>query len=200
MTQIAVVLCIVAFMAAVLYPVFQPSHEPIRRTSCLSNLKQLGLAYKQYEQDADDYFPSGVSATGNGWAGQLYPFVQSKYVYHCPDDGHDSPFISYAENQNLVRLPLKKLANPAATVELYEFSTLNCDPSTPEAVSATGLSAPQNSTRHDSQNYGLKFGLNFLMTDGHARWLTPDKVSGGPNAVSPKTLPSGPLVQTFAVK
>jgi len=117
-------------------------------------------------------------------------------VYRCPDDAHDSAFISYAENQNLVRLNVGKLANPAATIATYEFTTLGCAPSTPEAVSATGLSAPQDSTRHDAKT----FGLIFLLTDGHVQWLLPAQVSNGLDAVSPKTLPSGKRVQTFAVK
>ena len=194
-TQLVAVLCIVGFLTLVLYPLLHPSGEPIRRASCLSNLKQLGLAYVQYSYDSDSVLPSGVNAAGNGWAGQLYPYAKSIGVYHCPDDGHDGAFISYAENQNLVRLPLKKLAEPATTVEGYEFSTLNCNPSTPETVSATGTSAPQNSTRHNSD-----FGLNFLLADGHVQWLLPAQVSNGPGAVRPKTLPSGKMIRTFAVR
>ena len=194
--QIVVVLCIIAFVVAFLFPVFQKAREHSRPVYCHTNLMQLGLAMLQYTQDADENFPPGVNAAGNGWAGQLYPFVKSTGVYQCTKDQQEGSYISYAENQNLVRLPLKKLANPIATVELYEFSTLNCDPSTPETVSATGLNAPQDSPRHDSENYSL----NFLMTDGHVKWLTPEKVSNGPNAVSPKILPSGTYLQTFAVK
>lgn len=91
---------------------------------------------------------------------------------------------------------MKTLTDPTATVALYEFSTLNCDPSTPEAVSATGLSAPQDSTRHDPKT----FALNFLLADGHVQMLTPAQVSNGPGAVSPKTLPLGKMIRTFAVK
>ena len=76
-TQIVAVVCIIGFMAIVLFPVFHPSGEPIRRTSCYSNMKQLGLAYVQYEQDYDGYLPPGVNVTENGWAGQLYPYTKS---------------------------------------------------------------------------------------------------------------------------
>ncbi len=190
------VIVIIALMYAILFPVFQHVQHRDGRFSCQSNMKQLGLAYAQYEQDDDGVLPSGVNAAGNGWAGQLYPYVKSKLAYRCRDDAHDSSFISYAENQNLVRLRVKTLPNPAATVVLYEFSTLNCDPSTPEAISATGLSAPQDSTRHNPRT----FGLNFLMTDGHVKMLLPAQVSGGPGAISPQTLPNGQIVRTFAVK
>lgn len=156
-------------------------------------MKQLGLAYVQYEQDYDDSLPPGVNVAGNGWAGQLYPYTKSVGVYYCPDDAHDSAFISYAENQNLVRLNVGKLANPAATIAAYEFTTLGCDPSTPEAISATGLSAPQDSTRHDAKT----FGMIFLLTNGHVKLLTPKQVSNGAEAVPPTR--KGNYLATFAV-
>ncbi len=194
-TQIVAALCIIGFMAMILFPVFQHVHEH-SGPGCASNMKQLGLAYAEYLQDGDAVYPAGINAAGNGWAGRLYPYTRSKSVYRCRDDAHDGAFISYAENQNLVGLNINRMADPAATVALYEFSTLNCDPSTPETVSATGLSAPQDSARHDPKT----FGLNFLMIDGHTQWLLPAQVSHGPGAVSPKTLPSGKMVRTFAVK
>jgi prepilin-type processing-associated H-X9-DG protein len=190
-------LVIIALIYAIIFPVFQKVHEG-SRPSCQSNLKQLGLALIQYTQDADEKYPPGVNAAGNGWAGQIYPYTKSTYVYHCPDDPHNGSYVSYAENQNIVRQKLENFTDPASTVALYEFTTLNCDPAMPEAVSATGISAPQDSTRHDSPQ--APFALNFLMVDGSVKWLTPGRVSGGAPAVSPKMLPQGPLLKTFAVK
>jgi prepilin-type processing-associated H-X9-DG protein len=196
--EIVYALAIIAVVAAIIFPVFQPiRHRP--RWSCQSNLKQLGLAYIQYEQDDDSNFPVGVNAAGNGWAGQVYPYVgRFASVYQCPDDASEGKFISYAENQNLVKQSVNNLAAPAATVELYEFTTLNCDPASRETVSATGLSAPQNSRRHDSDKF--PFGLNFAFADGHVKYLTPGQVSGGPNAVRAKALPQGTYMETFAIK
>lgn len=197
--QIIAVLCIIGFVAAVLFPVFQKVHQP-RYDYCRSNMKQLGLAYVQYSQDADDKFPQGLNTAGNGWAGQTYPYTKSNNVYQCTKDQQNGNYISYTENRNIAGLYYGALTQPAATIELYEFSTLSCDPSTPETVSATGLQAPQNSARHESENNGATFSLNFLMTDGHVKWLTPEKASNAPSALSPKVLPQGTFVQTFAVK
>lgn len=195
--QIIAVLAIILFVAAVLFPVFQKVHEGNRnsRAACPSNLNQLGLALTQYTQDSDDKLPSGVNAAGNGWAGQLYPFTKSTAVYQCPDDIQEGKYISYAENQNLVKQSLESLPAPDRTVALYEFSTLNCDPSMGETVSATGLNAPQDSKRHNDE-----FGLNFLAVDGHVRYLKPGQVSGGPNAAHAKMLPQGTYLETFAMK
>jgi len=195
--EVVSVLSIIAVVAAVLFPVFQK----VRRSSgpsCLNRMQMLGLAYSQYEQGNDQMLPAGINAVGNGWAGELYPFVNSKRSYHCRNDYQDGNYISYAENQNLVKQNSMNLPAPAATVALYEFTTLNCDPAAAETVSATGLSAPQDSKRHDSSNF--PYGLNFLAVDGHVKFYGPTQVSGGPNAVRAKTLPQGAYVETFAIK
>ena len=194
--EILGVLCIIAIVTAILFPVFQRPHDNIHRASCQSDLKQLGLALIQYTQDFDEKMPMGVNPSGNGWAGQLYPYTKSTGVYKCPDDPAQGNYISYAENKRLVSQSIATFAVPAATVELYELSTLNCNPSTLENVSATGLSAPQDSTRHDSAT----FALYYLAADGHVKWLKPGQVSNGLNAVPPKQAESQGYVLTFAIK
>ena len=49
--ELLVVVAIIAILAAILFPVFARARENARRTSCLSNQKQLGVAAMQYLQD-----------------------------------------------------------------------------------------------------------------------------------------------------
>ena len=92
--ELLVVIAIIAILAAILFPVFQKVRENARKASCASNLKQIGLAGTQYTQDNDEILPnshSGSNNTSNNttnlkWMDEIYPFVKSTGVFHCPDD------------------------------------------------------------------------------------------------------------------
>ena len=59
--ELLVVIAIIAILAAILFPVFAKARENARKASCLSNLKQMGLAWMQYTQDYDEKaLPSGT--------------------------------------------------------------------------------------------------------------------------------------------
>ncbi len=191
---------IVLLVGSILFPLPHGRGDNARRASCQSNMRQLGLAYVQYAQDNDDLFPRGHTLSGEGWAGQVYPYVKSTGVYHCPDDTVSDPHISYAENGRVVRKKMAAVVDPTLTVLLYEDTTPECDPSTGwETVSATGLNAPQDSTRHDE----TRFSLNFLFVDGHVKYLRPGVASSGLKPMTAQQIRqsgNGTYTATFAVK
>ncbi len=55
--ELLVVIAIIAILAAILFPVFSQAREKARQASCLSNTRQMGLAFNMYVQDFDEVVP-----------------------------------------------------------------------------------------------------------------------------------------------
>jgi prepilin-type N-terminal cleavage/methylation domain-containing protein/prepilin-type processing-associated H-X9-DG protein len=86
--ELLVVIAIIAILAAILFPVFAQAREKARQITCASNLKQVGLAILQYQQDYDEVYPMGQNANwyGSGWPDTVTPYIKSFNVFRCPDD------------------------------------------------------------------------------------------------------------------
>lgn len=152
--ELLVVIAIIALLAAILFPVFARARENARRSSCQSNLKQLGLGLFQYTQDYDERFPSGNRATtdsnsvqaGRGWDEQIFPYVKSNQLFSCPSStvkgsGSNVP-MSYAYNMGINRMnvrpcsgcsvwqikPIPMFTAPAQSVLLAEVDGFTGNP------------------------------------------------------------------------
>jgi prepilin-type N-terminal cleavage/methylation domain-containing protein/prepilin-type processing-associated H-X9-DG protein len=97
--ELLVVIAIIAILAAILFPVFAQAREKARSISCLSNLRQIGLATMMYVQDYDEKFygqtwPGGCEDTGywnidpttpkQHFAYLLFPYIKNAQLFHCP--------------------------------------------------------------------------------------------------------------------
>jgi len=103
--ELLVVIAIIAILAAILFPVFAQAREKARQISCISNMKQMGIALTQYTQDYDeqlvkDYYgfpeaPACAWAAGSGshaqvayysWRYAVQPYIKSQQVFACPSN------------------------------------------------------------------------------------------------------------------
>lgn len=102
--ELLITISIIAILAALLFPVFGSVRARARQTTCVSNLKQIGLGMALYAQDSDQKFPLGVDPVDKytgAWMGTPYqeeakelpllpallaPYITSKAVWRCPSD------------------------------------------------------------------------------------------------------------------
>ena len=102
--ELLVVIAIIAILASILFPVFAQAKAAAKATACLSNTKGMGLGVQLYLGDNDDrmFFRSSTNAASTRagiaipstdpnasamkWWNQLYPYVKSRDMYHCPSD------------------------------------------------------------------------------------------------------------------
>jgi prepilin-type N-terminal cleavage/methylation domain-containing protein/prepilin-type processing-associated H-X9-DG protein len=139
--ELLVVIAIIAILAAILFPVFAQAKAAAKKTACLSNLKQIGVAFMLYENDSDDSFPNVGDTmlwTGQRFRWPLMPYLalalqkngtatnytaqnggQSPLLY-CPEDSSRNTFDStsyaysaafYIPNDILQQMTLRKLYN-----------------------------------------------------------------------------------------
>jgi len=115
--EILVTIAIIAILTAILFPVFARARENARRASCMSNMKQIGLAMMQYTQDYDERYPLSTpyrDQSVNGmpgkkfkiatsicpseycvtWMDLIYPYAKSTQIFVCPSV-QNSTFASY---------------------------------------------------------------------------------------------------------
>jgi prepilin-type N-terminal cleavage/methylation domain-containing protein/prepilin-type processing-associated H-X9-DG protein len=149
--EVLIVIAIIALLAAILFPVFSRARENARRTSCQSNLKQIGLGIMQYIQDYDERTPATENSGGSsrGWVGRLMPYINSTQVFICPSDGrsrsglgntnvggtnYPNYLVSYTYNQSIRGrtvgtakdgISLAAFTSPPQTVLLFELDAVN---------------------------------------------------------------------------
>ena len=93
--ELLVVIAIVAILAAILFPVFAQAKSAAKSVSCLSNTKQLSLAYVMYRNDNEGVMPLTVmSGSGPSWLNASQPYIKNRGIYRCPADASPKPWAS----------------------------------------------------------------------------------------------------------
>lgn len=96
--ELLVVVAVIAVLAALLFPVFAAVREKSRQASCLSNVRQVGVAALMYAQDFDETLPLYQYNSLVYWVGArdmpgakldktrgiVYPYVRSGEINRCP--------------------------------------------------------------------------------------------------------------------
>lgn len=182
------VLVIVAIAAIGMTLLFPPcmgrAHENARRSSCQSNLKQIGLAFAQYAQDADTKTPPVANARG-GWAHLLVPYVKSEKIFQCPSaSGDKTGATDYFFNARLENAKNKLAFNSNSKAKA---TTILSGDGAADGDASYNLSNLPAAWRKDEKSPAWRHldGANYLFIDGHAKAYRAEKIFGAPDAATP---------------
>jgi len=103
--ELLVVIAVITVLAAILLPVFWSARKQAGQTTCIGNLRQIGLALVNYTEDYDNLFPYAVDPSDkytNIWQpyptfytqvqtmpmlqDAMSPYINSPKTWECPDD------------------------------------------------------------------------------------------------------------------
>lgn len=114
----------VMVLAAVLFPVFAQAREAARKSSCLSEAKQLQLAVMMYAQDNDNRLPPAAT-----WQTVVTKYTGPGVGVACPSrQGVIGP---YAFNSKHDGLNIEKIPDPFAAPQFFESSAGSLNASDP---------------------------------------------------------------------
>ncbi len=184
--ELLVVIAIIAILAAILFPVFARAREKAQQTSCLSNVKQIAVAWQMYAQDWDEVFGGAYHYNTGYWWQVLQPYVKNSDLQKCPSDKFLNP--GYGCNWRgwgyYIGHPTRGLrASPPAFNPIYDgcpMSLIEHPSELPIVGDSYDSTANPRMYRHylykEANKYPDRFGRhnggnNFAFADGHAKWV-----------------------------
>lgn len=178
--ELLVVIAIIAILAAILFPVFAKAREKARQASCLSNTKQIGLAFLSYAQDYDEECITHVQCAdhplGISWQKLLEPYMKNVQITFCPSLRNGTVGYMFARD------PFSACCYKSRALASFEYpaETLIMADGPQQCVEINGAMMGNYPTKWsvlppagivsapDKRHNG---GANCLYLDGHAKWM-----------------------------
>ena len=210
--ELLVVIAIIAILAAILFPVFAQAKTAAKKTSSLSNMRQIGTALNLYLNDFDDttpalyyYDPNNLSlASTQGfyyWPTLLLPYTKSEEIFLCPADRDDDPILADSDGRgrfdkaNLLHYYILG-ANPSFG---YNYRYLNTTVNAPDpnggnpspfhyiGLSLSAIGAPSTTVAYAEATMKDKMrpGSGMVTTTiGYSRIEPPSRWTGAPGTAT----------------
>lgn len=189
--ELLVVVAIITILLAVLLTSLGKARESAKATVCGSNLRQMGLVFQFYVQDAEDYYPAAndpVSTTpfywlwmGRGFRSFMEPYLarginaENPNILWCPSDQSGNPTYertSYAYSMSFYHSPeqINAMTSASATYSnaqpaVGQTATVVRQPA--RKILGGEWAAYHQDLEKDSGWWDLRGERQFLFADGH---------------------------------
>ena len=185
--ELLVVIAIIAILAAILFPVFAKARENARKSSCQSNLKQMGLSINMYVQDYDERYPNAAIMIGTTpylLNEVLVPYIKNSEIWQCPSK-RGAVDLSALGKPNIGYMADVGTPMPSGTWRLFgtpPAGTYSCalaqidQPASQAAMCDAVGAVSATFTRWVGIDARHTDGLNVLYCDGHVKWQRPTNV------------------------
>ena len=192
--ELLVVIAIIGILAAILMPALSKARESAKRSTCVSNLKQIGTGMHMYSLDWNEKFPRFSATAADTWGDFNILIVGGTYatakVFYCPSDGNTktlggTPYTSSrsTRDQNFVVTEtgpiLCSAANPCPVISYASAFALDemADVDSCLVVDQSGSGAPAgleawNEDLDSTPKNHQESGVNALFIDGHGDWIS----------------------------
>jgi len=218
LVETMVTIAVISVLAAITLPVFARARETSRRVTCLSNLRQIGLAFAMYMDDWDGAFPNTDDPylwMGRRWRWPLKPYLgqslsrdaadaanplsssRTPGFLLCPSDPYASDkwdATSYGYSAAFYHTPAQIAA--MTTEDLWKHDRFPCVTQRESSVAfpAQKVLIAEWLTNHDwikATWWEWQGGRNYLFVDGHALYLHSDRINPAGNDLPDPNLTRG---------
>ena len=164
LVELLVVIAIIGVLVGLLLPAVQSAREAARRTSCVNNMKQLGLAVHNYH-DTNNRFPAGRGSCCWGtWQVLVMPFMEEKNAADLYQNWGDSSGLRYSQGTNL-------------DVTTQRYPTLTCPSDQPNSPFG-GITNHNYAVNYGNTGYDQQAVLNDVAFMGAPFTGNPDEKRG----------------------
>ena len=109
LTELLVTIAIIAVLSAISVPVTFSLVERSRQTTCIENLRQIGVGLRMYVGDNNDHLPELAIGRASKTSDEpvletvLLGYIESKEVFHCPSDKKEFRKTGSSYNWNITQ-------------------------------------------------------------------------------------------------
>jgi prepilin-type N-terminal cleavage/methylation domain-containing protein/prepilin-type processing-associated H-X9-DG protein len=189
--ELLVVIAIIAILAAMLLPALASAKQRAWTIACNSNLHQISLGLALYADDARGFYPESGGDIPWGttdphthsasWMQQIFSFVGTTNVYHCPSNKLVPPdkqsWFNYFNGARAAYVTVdddapvdsKRILFPSLYVLSGDTLDFTPEDSDKDDYTQNCVGGPANGMPWEEWQAHSK-GQNLLFADGHAKW------------------------------